>query len=70
MFSSSSSTPSPVLAEILVTIVSPPHSSGVSPASTKPVITLSTLASGLSILLIQTMIGTLAALAWSIASLV
>ena len=70
IFSSNSPTPSPVTADILLTKVSPPHSSGVRPASTSPVITLSILASGLSILLIATMIGTFAALAWSIASLV
>ena len=70
MFSRSLSIPSPVLQEILLNIVSPPQASGVRPYSDNSVITLSTFASFLSILLIATMIGTLAAFAWSIASLV
>ena len=70
MLSSNSSTPCPVWSEILFTIISPPHSSGVRPHSTKPVNTWSGLAPGLSILLIATIIGTPAALAWSIASFV
>ena len=70
IFSNNSLIPSPVAAEILLTITSPPHSSGVKPCSTNPVITRSTLASGLSILLIATIIGTPAAFAWSIASTV
>ena len=63
IFSNNLSTPSPLLADILLTIISPPHSSGVNPFSTKPDITLSILASSLSILLIATIIGTSAALA-------
>ena len=70
IFSRSLSTPSPVFALIEVHIVSPPHSSGVKPYSASSDNTFSTFAPGLSILLIATNIGTFAALAWSIASLV
>ena len=69
-FSKSVSIPAPVFAEIGQTIVSPPHSSGSKPFSVKPVFTLSRLASGLSILLTATIIGTSAAFAWLIASIV
>ena len=62
--------PSPVTAEILMKGTSPPHASGVIPASFISVKTRSILASGLSILLTATIIGTFALLAWSIASLV
>ena len=48
--------------------VLPPHSSGIRPSSDSSRFTRSGLASGLSILLIATMIGTPAAFAWSIAS--
>ena len=61
--SRSSSIPSPVSADILINVVSPPHESGVNPASVISVMTLSTFAVGLSILLIATIIGTFAALA-------
>jgi len=68
--SSSSWMPVPFLAEQLTKIVSPPHSSGMMPRSAISCFTRSGFASGLSILLTATIIGTLAALAWSIASLV
>ncbi len=55
-------------AEISQKMVVPPHSSGWRPSSESWVLTLSTLASGRSTLLIATMIGTLAAFAWSMAS--
>ena len=48
--------------------VSPPYSSMTTPASVSSVLTRSGFASGLSILLSAMMIGTFAALAWSIAS--
>ena len=51
-------------------MVSPPQASGCKPLADISVNTLSTLAVGLSILFTATMIGTPAALAWSIASLV
>ncbi len=50
--------------------VSPPHSSGISPRSESWRFTRSGSAPGLSILLMATTIGTLAALAWSMASCV
>ena len=62
--------PSFVLALILLTKVSPPQSSGVRPYSVNSCKTRSGLAPGKSILLIATIIGTFAALAWSIASTV
>ena len=68
--SSRSSRPSCVFAETLTKIVSPPQSSGLSPWLASSPLTLSGLASGRSILLIATMIGTSAAFAWSIASTV
>jgi hypothetical protein len=49
-------------------IVSPPQSSGVSPSRANCSLTRWTFAVGLSILLIATMMGTLAARAWLIAS--
>ena len=51
-------------------IVSPPHSSGTSSYSVSCCLMRSTLASGLSILLTTMTMGTLAALAWSMASTV
>ena len=53
--------PSFVLAETGTTIVSPPHSSGARPWLPSSCFTRSALASGLSILLTATMIGTSAA---------
>ena len=70
ILSSKSSIPSPVTAEIFTNIVSPPQASGWIPFADISVNTLSTLAVGLSILLTATIIGTPAALAWSIASFV
>ena len=57
-------------AEISAAGVSPPQSSSSTPWSASSFLTRSTLALGLSILLIATTIGTFAALAWSIASIV
>ena len=62
--------PSLVLAETWQKIVSPPQSSGTSPRSDSCWRTLSGWAFGTSILFTATMIGTFAALAWSIASIV
>jgi hypothetical protein len=56
------------LAETGTIGTSPPYSSTTMPASVSSVFTRSGLASGLSILLSAMMIGTLAALAWLIAS--
>ena len=70
IISSSSSTPSPVLAETGHIIVSPPQSSQTMPYFVKSVLTRSGSASGLSILLIATIIGTFAAFAWLMASMV
>ena len=70
IFSNNSSIPSPLRAEIGTKIVSPPHSSEISPYSTNSFITLSGFAWGLSILFTATIIGTSAALAWLIASIV
>src|SRR5437762_3125589 len=70
MISSSLSMPFFCLAETSTNSVSPPHSAGISPRSDSCRFTLSGCASGLSILLIATTIGTFAALAWSMASLV
>ena len=58
------------LAETSTMTVVPPQSSGTRPSSASSRLTWSGLAPGLSILLIATMIGTFAAFAWSIASLV
>ena len=60
----------PVLAEMGQTIVSPPHSSHTSPYSVSCCLTRSGLASGLSILLMATMMGISAALAWLMDSIV
>ena len=68
IFSNNSSIPSPFNAEIGTKIVSPPHSSEIKPYSTNSFITRSGL--GLSILFTATIIGTSAALAWLIASIV
>ena len=56
--------PSPVLAEMGQMMVSPPHSSGTSSYLVSCSLMRSGLASGLSILLMATMMGILAALAW------
>ena len=69
-FSNKVSKPSPVLADTEINGESPPYSSGTTCSATNSCLTLSGLASGLSILLIATTIGTPAALAWAIASLV
>ena len=70
MFSSRLSRPWWVFAETSQKIVSPPHSSGVMPSWVSSVRTRSGLAPSLSILLTAISIGTSAARAWSIASLV
>ena len=62
--------PVPILAETPTNGDSPPKSSGITPSATNSALTRSTLASGLSILFIATTIGTPAALAWAMASLV
>ena len=56
------------LAETLTNTASPPHSSGIRPRSESCCLTRSGWASGLSILLTATTIGTPAARAWSMAS--
>ena len=66
--STRSSSPTRVFADTGTSGVSPPYSSMTTPASVSSVLTRSGLASGLSILLSAMMIGTLAALAWPIAS--
>ena len=66
----SSSIPKPVLAEICKNWTSPPHASACTPIVANSCMTLSGLAPALSILFMATMIGTLAALACSTASLV
>ena len=68
--SNKSSIPSPVLAEICTNSYSPPHSSGVNPSSAASALTLSVLASGLSILFTAMIIGAFAAFAWFSASIV
>ena len=70
MVSNKSSTPVPFLAEMLTHGTSPPHSSHTTPASDSSRLTRSGLAPSLSILLMATMMGTPAALAWEIASTV
>ncbi|MMZ61539.1 hypothetical protein D1872_236930 [compost metagenome] len=70
IISSRSSRPIFCLADTLTKIVSPPHSSGTKPYSVNSCFTLSGLASGLSILLTATIIGSPAALAWLTASTV
>ena len=62
--------PSPVSAETGTTMVSPPQSSATSSYSVSSCLTLSGLAVGLSILLMATIRGTPAALAWLMASTV
>ena len=59
-----------VLAETGTAIISPPQSSTTNPCSVNSCLTLSGLAPSLSILFIATIIGTLAALQWFIASTV
>ncbi len=66
--SSRASRPSRVLAETLATMVSPPQSSGCRPSSASSRSTRSGLAPGLSILFTATIMGTLAARAWLMAS--
>ena len=70
IISSSLSTLVPFLAEIGTAIVLPPHSSTSRLCFDRSCRTISTLASGRSILLIAMIIGTLAARAWSMASTV
>ena len=62
--------PSPVFAETGTISMVPPQSTGCNPCSTSCCFTRSGCASGLSILLIATTIGTLAALTCAIASFV
>ncbi len=62
--------PMPVLAEMGQMIVSPPQSSATRPYSVSCCLMRSGLASGLSILLMATMMGISAALAWLIDSTV
>ena len=62
--------PVPCRADTSTTMVSPPHASGTSPRSESCWSTRVASASGRSILLTATMIGTSAAVAWSIASIV
>ena len=69
-WSSSSSTPTFCCADISTTMVSPPHDSGTSSYSASCVSTRPGSALSLSILLTATTIGTSAALAWLIASIV
>ena len=69
-FSSSSSRPMRVFAETSATCVVPPHSSGCRPSVARSPRTLSAFASGRSTLLIATTIGTSAARACEIDSLV
>ena len=68
--SSSSSRPSPVIAETSTNMVSPPYSSGTRPYSVSWPRTLVGSAPSLSILLTATTIGTSAARAWLSASMV
>jgi hypothetical protein len=70
MLSSRSSMPRLVSALSSTMIVSPPQVSGCKPSFASSSITRCGLAFALSILLIATMIGTLAARAWLIASIV
>src|SRR6266705_794908 len=66
----SSSMPLPVFADTETNGESPPYSSGTTACATSSCLTFSGLASCLSILLIATTMGTSAALAWWIASIV
>ena len=68
--SSSSSMPAPVFADTGMNCASPPYSSGITLSATSSCLTRSRFASGLSILLIATTIGTLPAFACAIASFV
>ena len=68
MLSSRPSIPSPVIADRLTNMVSPPHSSGITSNLDNSCLTRSGSASGLSILLIATINGTEPALACWIAS--
>ena len=68
--SSRSSIPCPVLAETATNGDSPPYSSGITPWLTSSCLTLSGVASGLSILFSATTMGTFAAFAWLMASMV
>ena len=69
-FSSRSSTPRPVRADTWTITVSPDHSSGWSPSSASWVITRVGSAFSRSTLLMATTMGTSAARAWSMASMV
>ncbi len=60
--------PCPDLEETATNMASPPYSSGTTPSATSSCLTRSWFASGLSILVIATTIGTWAARAWLIAS--
>lgn len=62
--------PWPVLADTGTNGESPPYSSGITLSLTSSCLTRSGLASGLSILLIATTMGTPAAFAWAMASFV
>ena len=70
MFSKSSGTPSPVIPESGIAITSPPQSSIRRSLSDSCRYTLSRSALGRSFLVTATMMGTPAALTWSIASIV
>ena len=70
IISKSLSIPNPVWAETRIMAVSPPKSSEIKPCSISCCTTFSGLASGLSHLLMATMMGTSAALAWLMASTV
>ncbi len=70
MVSSSSSMLRFFFADTSTNIFCPPHSSGIIECSVSSCLTLSGLAPGLSILLTATTIGTSAAFAWFIASIV
>ena len=69
-FSSRSSSPSLCLAETSANCVVPPHSSGCSSSAASSLRTRSGFASGRSVLLTATTIGTSAARAWAIDSFV
>ncbi|OQA08947.1 MAG: hypothetical protein BWY65_01288 [Firmicutes bacterium ADurb.Bin373] len=70
IISNNSLIPCLLIAETFTQIVSPPHSSDTSPCSVNSCFTLSEFAPGLSILLMATIMGTPASLAWFIASTV
>ena len=70
MVSNKFSIPIFFFAEISTVMTSPPYFSAITSCCISSLITFSGFAPGTSILLIATIIGTLAALAWSIASIV